>query len=262
MDHWGDPWADNADDKSPAKNAVTSPLPPSFTFSPVPVNGFVDDAGWGNNDDEFGDWASPPRVDAGDPALKDVESLVVRQGVPDIAGWSAVSHGETTGFPEEQWPEAVSNTSQDADRVDSEPSDSATISQLDESSRKDVDKESAGQMHPDVESSTRSSSSPSEISRNELSIESPRTSVEDERSAGATTKEIASQDDSVVSVERSTTEHTKLTVVDQVEEDDSASHSSDPAADFEESDVDRSSKNATKSKVVPGHLILNISTTL
>lgn len=170
-----------------------------------------------------------------------MESLVVRQGVPDIAGWSAVSHGETTGFPEEQWPEAVSNTSQDADRVDSEPSDSATISQLDESSRKDVDKESAGQMHPDVESSTRSSSSPSEISRNELSIESPRTSVEDERSAGATTKEIASQDDSVVSVERSTTEHTKLTVVDQVEEDDSASHSSDPAADFEESDVDRSS---------------------
>ena len=178
MDHWGDPWADNANDKSPTKNAVASPLPPTLTFTPVPLNGFVDDAGWGNNDDDgFGDWTTS---DTGNVASTDVISTPARDQAPSSAGWDTVTYEEREALSEKR-PEDVSSTPQDLENVDSEPSDSATVSQLDEAVSQDTDKE-PNQSQPDVESSVRSSTSPSETSRNELPIESPRTSIEEERS--------------------------------------------------------------------------------
>lgn len=62
MDNWGDPWADNA--KSPTKDAVTSPLPPTFAPAPALLSGFLDDAGWGNEDESFGDWSTAPAKEA------------------------------------------------------------------------------------------------------------------------------------------------------------------------------------------------------
>lgn len=197
MDHWGDPWADNANDKSPTKNAVTSPLPPAFTFAPVPLNGFVDDAGWGNNDDDgFGDWAAG---DTGNGAANGLETPAADEA-PGSAGWGTVTHGQS-----EDWPEIVSPMPRVLDKVDSEPSDSSTVAQLEEAIRQNEDEDedeiedSTPTPQAEVESSVRSSTSPSETSRHELPIESPRTSVEDERAVGK--DEMAQQEVSAVSAE-------------------------------------------------------------
>ncbi|OSS46925.1 hypothetical protein B5807_08835 [Epicoccum nigrum] len=180
MDHWGDPWADNADDKSPAKNAVTSPLPPAFAFNSVPLNGFVDDAGWGNADDDgFGDWTSP---NTDNVASTDVLSARAEDRGPGSAGWSTVTHEERDISA--KWPDSVSNTPPGLEKVDSEPSDSSTVAQLDEAVDQGTAEEPNLQPQTDVESSVHSSTSPSETSRNDLPVESPRTSVEDERIAG------------------------------------------------------------------------------
>ncbi|KAF2993075.1 hypothetical protein E8E13_001173 [Curvularia kusanoi] len=180
MDHWGDPWADNANDKPPTKNAVTSPLPPAFAFNPVPVNGFVDDAGWGNNEDDgFSDWTSP---NTGNIATTDVLSTPAENSDPSSAGWGTVTF-EERGDVAPIWPESESSTPQGLLKVDSEPSDSSTVAHSDESVSQSEVGESIAQPQPDVESSVQSSTSPSETSRNELPIESPRTSVEDERAA-------------------------------------------------------------------------------
>jgi hypothetical protein len=178
MDHWGDPWADNANDKSPTKNAVTSPLPRAFSFAPVPFNGFVDDAGWGNNDDDgFGDWATS---DVGNVALRDKATSPAKNQVPGSAGWDTVTYEEREASGE-KWPENPLSTPRNPENVDSEPSDSATVSQLDEAVSQDTVEEPT-QPQLDVETSVRSSTSPSETSRNDLPVESPRTSIEDERS--------------------------------------------------------------------------------
>lgn len=177
MDHWGDPWADNANDKSPTKNTVTSRLPPSFTFAPVPLNGFVDDAGWGNNDDDgFGDWATSDTAKA---ASTDVESTATGDADPGSAGWGTVAYEEKED-DSAKWPEFASSLLPDLKEVDSEPSDSSTVSQLDEAVDQDAVEEPT-QPQIDAESSVRSSTSPSEASRHELPTESPRTSIEDER---------------------------------------------------------------------------------
>ena len=181
MDHWGDPWADNADDKSPTKNAVTSPLPPAFAFNPVPINDFVDDAGWGNADDDgFGDWTSP---NTDNVASTDVLSTPAENRGPGSAGWSTVTH-EERGDVSPKWPDSISSTPPGLQKVDSEPSDSSTVAQLDEAADQGTAEEPILQPQTDVESSVRSSTSPSETSRNDLPVESPRTSVEDERIAG------------------------------------------------------------------------------
>jgi len=181
MDHWGDPWADNADDKSPTKNAVTSPLPPAFAFNPVPINDFVDDAGWGNADDDgFGDWTSP---NTDNVASTDVLSTPAKNRGPGSAGWSTVTH-EERGDVSPKWPDSISSTPPGLQKVDSEPSDSSTVAQLDEAADQGTAEEPILQPQTDVESSVRSSTSPSETSRNDLPVESPRTSIEDERVAG------------------------------------------------------------------------------
>lgn len=179
MDHWGDPWADNANDKSPTKNAVTSPLPPAFTFAPVPVNGFVDDAGWGNNDDDgFGDWAAS---DAGNGTANiGVLETPAADDAPGSAGWGTVTHGQN-----EDWPEIVSPMPRPLEKVDSITSDSSTVAQLEEAAsqieEEEEDEDSTPTPQAEVESSVRSSTSPSETSRADLPVESPRTSIEDER---------------------------------------------------------------------------------
>ncbi|KAH6638984.1 hypothetical protein C7974DRAFT_124437 [Boeremia exigua] len=176
MDHWGDPWADNANDKSPTKNAVTSPPPQSYTFAPVPLNGFVDDAGWGNNEDDgFGDWTTP---DTGHVASTAVASTAAGHADPGSADWATVTYEEGEELSV-KWPEPESSAPQDLEKVESEPSDSSTVSQLGEADSQKQDDEST-QPQTDVESSVRSSTSPSETSRNELAVESPRTSIEDE----------------------------------------------------------------------------------
>ncbi|KZM19967.1 uncharacterized protein EKO05_0009974 [Ascochyta rabiei] len=231
MDHWGDPWADNASHRSPTKDAVASPLPPAFTFAPVPLNGFVDDAGWGNNDEDgFGDWATSPRVDsgnvAGNVALKGVESLPAGDQALDSARWGSTSHQGKEDL-DQDWPEAVSNTAQDFEHVDSEPSDSATVSQLDEVADKDTVKEPILRSQPDVES-LRSSTSPSETSRNEYPIESPRTSIEDERSI---TKGKVPQDEASASTSEPDTVVTETSseVESKVKESDKAPEDSEDA---------------------------------
>ncbi|KAL1646746.1 hypothetical protein SLS61_007660 [Didymella pomorum] len=181
MDHWGDPWADNANDKSPTKNAVTSPLPPAFNFAPVPVNGFVDDAGWGNNDDDgFGDWAASDNGNGN--ANIGVLETPVADDVPGSAGWGTVTHGQN-----EDWPEIVSPMPRPLEKVDSITSDSSTVAQLEEAASQIEDEEEVEDSTPtpqaEAESSVRSSTSPSETSRTELPVESPRTSIEDERAA-------------------------------------------------------------------------------
>ncbi|KAJ4993481.1 hypothetical protein SVAN01_01029 [Stagonosporopsis vannaccii] len=177
MDHWGDPWADNANDKSPTKNAVTSPLPPAFTFAPVPLGGFVDDAGWGNNEEDgFGDWATS---DTGKAASIDVVSTPAGGVDPGSADWGTVTPDEREDI-NPKWPEPATDAPQIVEMVDSEPSDSSTVSQSDEVANQDTIEEHV-QPQIDLESSVRSSTSPSETSRNDLPVESPRTSVEDER---------------------------------------------------------------------------------
>src|SRR5690242_814499 len=177
MDHWGDPWADNANDKLPTKNAVTSPLPPAFTFAPAPLGGFVDDAGWGNNDDDgFGDWAAS---DTGNAVLKDVVTTPAGGADPGIADWDTVTHEERQDISP-RWLEPATDAPQTLETVDSEPSDSSTVSYLDESAIQEAVEEHV-QPQMDLEFSVRSSTSPSETSRNDLPIESPRTSVEEER---------------------------------------------------------------------------------
>ncbi|KAF9691277.1 hypothetical protein EKO04_010654 [Ascochyta lentis] len=199
MDHWGDPWADNASHKSPTKDAVASPLPSAFSFAPIPLNGFVDDAGWGTNDDDgFGDWATSPRVSSGNVASAGVESPPAGDRTSDSARWGTASHKERDDLAE-GWPEAASNTAQDFEQVDSEPSDSATVSRLDEAVDRDAVEEPTLQLQPDVES-VRSSTSPSETSRNEVPVESPRTSIEDERGI---TKDQLPQDEVFASTLRS-----------------------------------------------------------
>ncbi|KAJ4373733.1 hypothetical protein N0V86_007876 [Didymella sp. IMI 355093] len=181
MDHWGDPWADNANDKSPTKNAVTSPLPPAFNFAPVPINGFVDDAGWGNNDDDgFGDWAANDTGN-GIAGIGRLETPAA-DDAPGSAGWGAVTHGQS-----KDWPEIVSPMPRALEKVDSETSDSSTVAQLEEAASQIGDEEEVDDSTPtpqaEIESSVRSSTSPSETSRTDIPVESPRTSIEDERAA-------------------------------------------------------------------------------
>lgn len=181
MDHWGDPWADNANDKSPTKNAVTSPLPPAFNFAPAPVHGFVDDAGWGNNDDDgFGDWAAS---DTGHGAANvGILETPAADTAPGSAGWGTVTHGQN-----DDWPEIVSPVPRPLEKVDSITSDSSTVAQLEEAASQIEDEEEVEDSTPtpqaEIESSVRSSTSPSETSRAEIPVESPRTSIEDERAA-------------------------------------------------------------------------------
>jgi hypothetical protein len=188
MDHWGDPWADNADEQQPpTKPAVTSPLPPTHTTAPVLLNGFLDDAGWGNDDDAFGEWATSAPEDDAPPARSEtraaeataVEHLTQSQ---DHVEWESEEITERHGIyreAEDVWPTKLEDA-RDVDKVPSETSDSSTTIQLDDTPNRTVP-EYAGLSQADDGSSARPSTSPSERSHYEPPSESPRTSIEDDR---------------------------------------------------------------------------------
>jgi hypothetical protein len=190
MEHWGDPWADaDANHDEPPKHEVATPPPQHASFAPAPVllNGFLDDAGWGSNEDEgFGGWAAePPKVE------ETAETRV--NGTENQIGWDAIDDkgtaNESPKEQEENLPERngwnVDEEDTEAlrldDNVDPETSDSATTIHADDVAFSAA-KDSAEPLHADDDLSTRPSTSPSDTSRNETSAESPRTSFEEDRS--------------------------------------------------------------------------------
>jgi hypothetical protein len=186
MDNWGDPWADNADNaKSPTKPAVTSPLPPSFAPAPTFLGGFVDDAGWGNEDEGLEDWSTATAKDEGEPApipLSATESLT-REPPPrfsDDTQWDSGRELDHAAQDGGDWGAVKLDAPQDEERVLSEASDSSTTVPASEV-MEDVPPEASARPHPEDGSSTRASTSPSEASHNEVLVESPRTSYEEER---------------------------------------------------------------------------------
>lgn len=188
MDHWGDPWSDNADDKSPTKVEVISPIPPAQPAGPVLLNGFLDDAGWGNEDDGFGDWATSSSNDAAVATVLDsvppgTSALADESGTQDKARWdlpeSNIPPISTHGDGGNNW-NIASQDKAGLDTVSSEASDSATTVQLDDVLAEDAT-DSSGHLQPDDDSSARPSTSPSERSHNEVAADSPRTSIEEER---------------------------------------------------------------------------------
>ncbi|CAO2647124.1 Nn.00g080460.m01.CDS01 [Neocucurbitaria sp. VM-36] len=179
MDHWGDPWADNnADDKSPTKNEVASPLPPTQAHAPVLLNGFLDDAGWGNEDDGFGEWATSSTrnaTDATETPLAD-SSIVESHGTTsDDAHWDTEElRGPSIATGGDNSSGVASDDPEDIDNVPSETSDSSTTIQP---------PDAPDSLQPDDSSSTRLSTSPSETSHFGAPVESPRTSVEEDHGA-------------------------------------------------------------------------------
>jgi len=154
MDHWGDPWSDNARETPAAKTEVTPSQPPVQFTTPVLLNGFLDDAGWGTEDASFGDWAMAPENEL-----------------------SGVATVYTPTDSDERHKDRLAGL--DADTVRSEVSDSATTVQQDESVQA-AGTNSPSQLPLDDGSSARPSTSLSDRS-NVLPTESPRTSVDEER---------------------------------------------------------------------------------
>jgi len=187
MDHWGDPWADDADTSTHTKEEVASPQPPSkptFAHAPIVLNGFLDDAQWGSNEDEDAPrWAtsssksiipttniSPGRSQ---PASAWNENTTLDgKGLEQEEGKSKLVKGDEWSTVEEV---------QD-DNVISETSDSTTTIQPDEEPSQ-TSNDLPELPHAEDDLSTRASTSPSDISHVELTAESPRTSIEEERAA-------------------------------------------------------------------------------
>ncbi|KAH7067913.1 hypothetical protein FB567DRAFT_253066 [Paraphoma chrysanthemicola] len=187
MDNWGDPWADNADTtKSPTKSEVTSPLPPAFTPAPALFNGFLDDAGWGNDDGDFGDWSSAPAEEEGadatqtEPTINDTRTPRDLSQDGNHAEWDieAGSNNHAAHGPSD-WAGFDMNGANDDEPVLSESSDTSTTVQANEIAEPIADEPSVP-VHADDDTSTRASTSPSETSHNDVPTESPRTSYEEE----------------------------------------------------------------------------------
>lgn len=184
MDNWGDPWADNAGSstKSPTKDAVTSPLPTTFAAAPTILGGFLDDAGWGNEDESFGDWstATVEHVEQTPSPLAELHSTAPTAHSPVDTPWDTIDGENRDAVHEEgDWAAVRLDAHTDEDHVVSESSDAATTVP-------------ANDTHPsptvadplkDSDSSARTSTSPSEASRNDVLVESPRTSYEEDRGA-------------------------------------------------------------------------------
>jgi len=182
MDNWGDPWADNADNaKSPTKSAVTSPLPPTFAPAPTLLNGFLDDAGWGNDDGGFGDWSTAPATVQDAEAAPTKTSMTESYTLPafehtsDDTPWEAQSTHDEGG-----WAAVEVAAPKDEEKVASDTSDTSTTIQAHDIAE-DAPIDPLSSLHADDDTSTRASTSPSETSHNGVPAESPRTSYEDER---------------------------------------------------------------------------------
>lgn len=201
MDHWGDPWADSnvEQQKSPTKNAVISPPPPTLAPAPVLLNGFLDDAGWGNEDESFGDWSAStgigaPSIAHVDTRLPSPSPLRNHNVAEDTLHWG-VDEGVEDTIPntEETWA-GKNGESSDLDNGTSDTSETSTTIQADADADPDADpernaKDAATRSQPDDSDSARPSTSQSEISRHEAPVESSRTSLEDEEATAKRTIE-------------------------------------------------------------------------
>ncbi|KAH7071143.1 hypothetical protein BKA63DRAFT_517394 [Paraphoma chrysanthemicola] len=186
MDNWGDPWADNADTtKSPTKSEVTSPLPPAFTPAPALFNGFLDDAGWGNDDEGFGDWSSAPAEEGADATqtettINDIPTPHDLLQDANGAKWDLeAGSNDHAAHDTSDWAGLDMDGANDDEPVLSESSDTSTTVQANEISEP-IANEPPVPVQTDDDTSTRASTSPSETSHNDVPTESPRTSYEEE----------------------------------------------------------------------------------
>ena len=119
MDHWGDPWADDADTDTsanitaPAKVAHSPLRAPAYeaqTLTPAPIvlNGFLDDAGWGSNE-----WATTPSPRKEADVSHDIEGNEIEHA----PSWDNHSVDEELDTPkynrEEEGPSAWSSGADD-----------------------------------------------------------------------------------------------------------------------------------------------------
>jgi len=208
MDHWGDPWADDGADSKPLPkheqhdenhehHEVTTP-PPNVSSAPIAVNGFLDDAQWGSfeRDEGFGAWASSPAKPAfahttaheaeGTTRVSDEEDTL---GANELSStpFSHTEGGDNGKFrlEDEGWGDVVYGQEGFAniENVISEPSDSATTIQPEDAPEHATDTLN-DELRRDDEPSTRPSSSPSDSSHLDAPVESPRTSIEEDRAVG------------------------------------------------------------------------------
>lgn len=225
MDNWGDPWADNA--KSPTKDAVTSPLPPTFAPAPALLSGFLDDAGWGNEDESFGDWSTAPAKEAEhapptDTPINGTFPPEHDKHTSDRLRWDAASNEKQHVVLERgEWAGVTLDAPKDEDQVLSEASDSSTTVQANDNTELKRN-DASSSLQPDDDSSARTSTSPSEASHNDAVAESPRTSYEEER---ATAKEIPADEEQV-----------GVTSPSSLAEDDEVIHSEDTEIENLEND--------------------------
>ncbi len=185
MDHWGDPWADgNANnDKSPTKNELPSPLPPAQPSAPGLLNGFLDDAGWGN-DESFGDWTTSAEVEdtkiAPATHIADSGSISKDDDSQSDSGWgTGFERVETLQYGEADWSMPSTDKSEDLDIGKSDASHSPNTARADDT-LESIETDIPIQISADHSSSAHPSISSSESSRNEAPTETPRTSIEEE----------------------------------------------------------------------------------
>ncbi|KAF2826662.1 hypothetical protein CC86DRAFT_369868 [Ophiobolus disseminans] len=206
MDNWRDPWAEHAEHaKSPAKAEVTSPLPPTFAPAPTLLGGFLDDAGWGNDDDSFGDWsAAPATAEDATPtktSMTEVYAPPTFEHTSDDIPWGRTEEEDSYAVHGEgDWAAVESDAPKDGERVASESSDTSTTIQADEVAD-DSPTDAPIHAQPDDDCSTRASTSPSDTSHNDAPAESPRTSYEEERGAVKVTEILGEGHDTVVESE-------------------------------------------------------------
>ncbi|EOA84339.1 hypothetical protein ACJQWK_00972 [Exserohilum turcicum] len=195
MDHWGDPWADNHADhqKSPIKFAIPSPQQPPHASAPVLVNACLDDAGWGNEEESFGDWTTPPAIDASaaphvEPHTSHPSPVRDGQVVDDAPRWhveerkeSAIEDSEAT------WAEQSGHAPSPNNGI-SDTSETPTTIQADTKPERDT-RDTPARSQPEDSASARPSTSQSETSRHEAPVESSRTSLEEERSVEKDTRQ-------------------------------------------------------------------------
>jgi hypothetical protein len=239
MDHWGDPWADDDADAAPPKQEeVATSNNSDFSAAPVLLNSFLDDPQWGTSDDEgFGGWETsiedtnlvhpiPPDARVTDPSpvssatklpdatqIHEKEEKILLEVEDD--GWGSLAQSE----------EAL----KEVDNVVSETSDSATTIQPDDG-RPHASTDVSDVPQLDDGLSTRTSTALSDISHTEAPpIESPRTSIEDERTAGTALEVSAS-----IHEEEAKTEDVTESPAPQVEPVEDQEPEEDVFGDFEE----------------------------
>lgn len=230
MDNWRDPWADDAAPDPPPKQEVKTP--PPLPSAPVFLNGFLDDAQWGttDQDESFGGWTTgteafePDTPHAAEATAVEPRNNKGRELLAEKRDEAPVFDGGWDSHVEEQ--DALGHS----DNVVSEASDSATTVREATSPVR-----FSRETHVDDDSSTRPSTSPSDVSHTEAHIDSPRTSFEDERNVHESPKsETTSTEESIVAGQTDGND----SISSKAEgEDSSKSDDDDDFRDFEETDV-------------------------